>query len=666
MTANTENKGFVYVEGKKVAIENEKNLLEVIRKAQIELPTFCYHSELSVYGACRLCLVDIEGMGIQASCSIAPKDGMKVTVHNSQIREMRKTNIELLLAAGHHNCTTCVKTGMCKLQDIAKKLGIKEVRFKQNTEVKERNTSSHALVRDPEKCVLCGDCIRMCSEVQGIGVIDFVNRGSKTEVLPAFGKNLDDVECINCGQCVRICPTGALTSKSEVSHIWQDIWNPGKKVAVQVAPAVRVALGEMYGLKEGENTTGLIVTALRMLGFDYVYDTSYSADLTIFEEVNEFIGRFEKGEKLPLFTSCCPGWIKHAEHCYPELLENVSSCKSPQQMLASAIKESFVQEGGKREDISVVSVMPCTAKKFEAKRPEFSKDGDFDVSNVLTTMELARMIDEKGIKFLELEPSAFDMPFGFKTGAGIIFGAAGGVTEAVVRFVLGKVAPEADYKPITKVLHESKSLKEMEVDLGGGKKVRIAAVNGLKNAQNLIADIKSGKKQYDFVEIMACPNGCVGGAGQPAITGRENMKQRSEGLYSIDDQVQLHKSQDNHYIAELYKNLVGEVGGKKAHEMFHTHYHSRQRIKLKPEEAKGKTNINVCFGSSCVANGAKKLYQETRQLVKEKGVDAKVHMTPSFCYEKCTRGPVVKINDAIIEKADAKKVAAELDKQVKK
>ena len=658
------SKGFVSVEGRQVAIESEKNLLELIRKAGIEIPTFCYHSELSVYGACRLCLVDIDGMGVQASCSIEPKDGMKIKIHTPQIREIRRTNIELLLASGHHNCTTCVKTGYCKLQDIARKLGVKELRFKESCEQRPRNTHSHSIVRDPEKCILCGDCIRMCSEVQGIGVIDFANRGSKTQVLPTFGKDLDEVECVNCGQCVRICPTGALSSKSEVSQIWQDIWSPDKKVAVQIAPAVRVALGEMYGLKEGENTTGLIVSALRLLGFDYVYDTSYSADLTIFEEATEFLRRFEKGENMPLFTSCCPAWVKHAEHCYPELLENISTCKSPQQMLASAIKESYVKAGGKRAEISVVSVMPCTAKKFEAKRSEFSKDGDFDVSNVLTTMELARMIDEKGIKFNELEPGAFDMPFGFKTGAGVIFGTAGGVTEAVIRYVMGIVAPSADYKPLCKVLHGDKNLKELELEVGG-KKVRIAAVNGLKNARDLINNIKEGKKQYDFIEIMACPGGCVGGAGQPVVNSGKNVKKRALGLYDVDAQNQLHKPQDNHYIAKMYEDMVGEVGGHKAHELFHTHYQSRKRIKLKPASAEGKTHIKVCFGTSCVLKGAKKLVEEIRSYARENNLNARINVTPSFCYEKCTRGPVVKINDTVIEKANMEKIAIELGKALK-
>ncbi|MDR0291513.1 MAG: [FeFe] hydrogenase, group A [Elusimicrobium sp.] len=659
------NRGYVTVEGKQIPIENEKNLLELIRKAKIEIPTFCYHSELSVYGACRLCLVDIEGMGIQASCSIEPKDGMKISVHTLQIRDIRRTNIELLLASGNHNCATCVKTGYCKLQEIARKLGVKEIRFKPTPAKQGRDTNSHSLVRDPDKCILCGDCTRMCSEVQGIGVIDFVGRGSKTQVQPTFGKHLNEVECVNCGQCSRICPTGALSSKSEVSQIWQDIWNEEKKVAAQIAPAVRTALGEMYGLKEGENSTGLIVTALRMLGFDYVYDTSFGADLTIFEEVNEFINRFEKGRNLPLFTSCCPAWVKHAEHCHSDLLENISTCKSPQQMLGAAIKEDFVRKGGKRENISVVSVMPCTAKKYEAKRPEFSKNGDPDVSNVLTTMELARMIDEKGIKFLELEPSSFDLPFGFKTGAGIIFGHAGGVTEAVVRYVLGKVSPAADYRPVCKVLQETKELKELEIDLAG-KTVKIAAVSGLKNAHKLIKDIQNGKKYYDFVEVMACPNGCVAGAGQPVSNTAKDIKKRAEGLYNADNQTQLHKSQDNHYIAKFYEEALGETGGKKAHELLHTHYHNRKRIKFNSAPAAAdKINIEVCFGTSCVLKGAKKMLADIRKYAKDNKLDAQIKMTPSFCFEKCNKGPVVKIDGLTIEQATMEKVEAALDLKTK-
>jgi NADH-quinone oxidoreductase subunit G len=503
----------------------------------------------------------------------------------------------------------------------------------------------------------------MCREVQGIGVIDFANRGSKTKVLPTFGKHLSDVECVNCGQCVRVCPTGALSSKSAVTQIWQDIWDEKKKVAVQIAPAVRVALGEMYGLSEGSNTTGLIVSALRMLGFDYVYDTSYSADLTIVEEATEFLKRFEKREKLPMFTSCCPAWVKHVEHCHADLLDNLSTCKSPQQMLSSLIKETYVRNGGKREELSVVSVMPCTAKKYEAKRPEFSRNGDYDTSNVLTTMELARMIDEKGIQFGELEPSAFDLPYGFKTGAGIIFGHSGGVTEAVIRFVLGKISPSADYKPVCKTLQETKDFKELELAVGDNK-VKIAVVSGLKNAQKLIKDIKEGKRQFDFVEVMACPNGCINGAGQPAAQTKNVVLRRAEGLYNIDNQIQVHKPQDNHYISKMYEEFAGEIGGHTAHELFHTHYHAQKRIKLdNAAQTSDKTNIEVCFGTSCVLRGAKKLFEEIHNYAKNNNLNAKIKMSPSFCFEKCTKGPVVKINGVVIEKSDLDKVKIVLEQQ---
>ncbi|MBT4402248.1 MAG: 4Fe-4S binding protein, partial [Elusimicrobiaceae bacterium] len=422
-----ETENFITIENIKVPIEGEKNLLVLIRKANIEIPTFCYHSNLSTYGACRLCLVDIEGMGIQASCSIKPKVGMKVKVHTAQIREMRRVNVELLLASGYHECTTCSKNTFCKLQSLARQLGIKEIRFKKTEKKSPRDLSSDAIVRDPSKCILCGDCIRMCEEVQAVGAIDFAFRGSDTEVVPSLNKNLKDVECVYCGQCTRVCPTGALSPKSEVSKIWADLHDKKRKVAVQIAPAVRVAIGEKYDLAPGKSTTGLIVTALKMLGFDYVYDSSFSADLTIVEEANEFLDRFTKNKNMPQYTSCCPAWIRFVEQFYPELNKNLSTCKSPQQMLGALVKEDFVRKGGKRKDISMISVMPCSAKKHEAKREEFSKEQYADVDHVITTVGVSRMIDEMGIDFRNLKPSSFDLPFGFKTGAGVLFGASGGV-----------------------------------------------------------------------------------------------------------------------------------------------------------------------------------------------------------------------------------------------
>jgi NADH-quinone oxidoreductase subunit G len=381
-------------------------------------------------------MVEIEGKGLVPACSTPPTEGMVVNTNTEEARKMRKIIVELLLANHSESCPTCQKSTTCQLQSLAKRLGVSKVRFKKHDRDTPIDRSSPSIIRDPNKCVLCGDCVRMCSEVQSIGAIDFAYRGAQTMVVPSFGKDLDQVECVNCGQCARICPTGALTPRSEVEEVWKALNNPKKIVVAQVAPAVRVALGDMFGLEPGVTTTGQIGAALRAMGFDKAFDTSYAADVTVLEESNEFIKRVETKERMPQFTSCCPAWVKFAEQYYPEFVSHLSTCRSPQQMFGALSKEFLSGSlGVKREDIVVVSVMPCTAKKFEAKRPEFMHDGCPDVDHVLTTQELGCMIEEAGLHFRELEPEAFDMPFGFKTGAGVIFGNSGGVSEAVLRYV---------------------------------------------------------------------------------------------------------------------------------------------------------------------------------------------------------------------------------------
>ncbi|HHX39237.1 MAG TPA: 4Fe-4S binding protein, partial [Armatimonadetes bacterium] len=432
---------FLTIDGKEVRIEGERNLLEVIRKAGIDIPTFCYHSHLSVYGACRLCLVEVEGRGIVGSCSTPPEPGMKVKTTTQEIREIRKIAVELLLANHEKTCPTCSKSATCQLQEIARRLGVDEVRFKSTHEPVPVDRSSPSLVRDPNKCILCGDCVRVCHEIQGIGAIDFAHRGSSTAVLPAFGKDLKHVECVYCGQCASVCPTGALTVKSEIDAVWEALSDPKKKVVAQIAPAVRVAIGEHFGLAPGTVSMGQTVAALKAMGFDQVYDTSFAADLTVIEEANEFLARKEKGERLPIFTSCCPAWVKFAEQYYPSLLPHLSSCRSPQQMFGSIAREVLPEKlGVDNKDLVIVSIMPCTAKKFEAKQEKFIQDGIADVDHVLTTQELGRMIEAQGLRFSRLEPESLDMPFGFKTGAGVIFGTSGGVTEAVLRYAVEKVS----------------------------------------------------------------------------------------------------------------------------------------------------------------------------------------------------------------------------------
>ncbi|HNY13349.1 MAG TPA: [Fe-Fe] hydrogenase large subunit C-terminal domain-containing protein, partial [Candidatus Wallbacteria bacterium] len=405
-----ENK-YIIVDGKEIILENEKNLLEVVRKADIDIPTFCYHSDLSVYGACRLCMLEVEGRGLMPSCSTPPESGMKLRTNTEEIREIRKTIVELLLANHDMSCPTCQKSSSCQLQSLSKKLGIDKVRFKTLHEKKPVDTSTHSIVRDPNKCVMCGDCVRTCSEIQGVGAIDFAHRGSKVSVEPSFGKDLARVECVLCGQCVRVCPTGALTVKSEVNEVWAALGDKNKKVVVQIAPAVRVALGELFGYEAGTTVTGQIVGSLKHMGFFKVFDTSFTADLTVIEETEEFLKRFEKNENLPLITSCCPGWVKYAEQYNPEILPHLSSCKSPQQMFGSLAKEMLPgMLGIEEKDLVVVSVMPCTAKKFEARRDEFMHSQRRDVDFVLTTQELARMIEESGLSFKKIQPESFDLP----------------------------------------------------------------------------------------------------------------------------------------------------------------------------------------------------------------------------------------------------------------
>ncbi len=576
------------VDGREVAIEGEPNLLELIRKAGIEIPTFCYHSELSVYGACRLCLVDIEGRGIQASCSARPESGMVVRTRTQEIREMRKISVELLLANHDMDCPTCPKSRSCKLQDLAHKLGVDKVRFKRTHKPKPVDHSSPCLTRDPNKCVLCGDCVRACYEIQGIGAIDFVGRGTSNQVMPAFGKDLNQVECVGCGQCAAVCPTGALSPKREVNQVWRDLENPAKTVVVQIAPAVRAGLGEFFGSEAGATCTGKTVAALKALGFDQVYDTCFAADLTVIEEANEFIQRKTAGERLPQFTSCCPAWVKFTEQFYPELRHHLSTCRSPQQMFGSMARELLPNMlGVKNEDLVVVSIMPCTAKKFEAKLDKFiDADGVADVDHVVTTQGLARMIEEAGIDFANLPPESFDMPMGFRTGAGILFGASGGVSEAVLRYAVEKISdmplPSVDF-------HQTRGeegIREVNLEVNG-MMLKLCIVHGLANARTIAEQVKAGQCDYDLIEVMTCPGGCVAGAGQPVSIGRQTIRQRAQALYNNDKTVQIHKSQDNFEVARCYSDCLGDVGGDKAHKLLHTHYQNRRAVINQANSCKG-------------------------------------------------------------------------------
>lgn len=644
------------INGREVPIGNERNLLELARAHGVEIPTFCYHSELSVYGACRLCLVDVEGRGVVTSCSTAAEPGMTVRTNTGEIRQMRRIALELLLADHEMNCPTCPKSTTCKLQRLAQQMGIDEVRFKPTHEPKPKDTSSPSVVRDPNKCILCGDCVRACKEIQGIGAIDFAHRGAGVEVLPAFGKDLNEVECVHCGQCAAVCPTGALTPKSEIDEVWKKLDDPDKTVVVQIAPAVRVALGEHFGQNAGEVATGHMVAAMKAIGFDQVYDTCFAADLTVIEEAEEFIQRKLAGEKLPQLTSCCPAWVGFVEQYHPELLENLSSCRSPQQMFGSIARRVLPEElGVDPEDLVVVSVMPCTAKKAEAGRDEFAPDGRRDVDHVLTTQELGRMIEQGGVNFDRLAPESLDMPLGFKTGAGVIFGATGGVTEAVLRYAVEKIGKVNLDNVNFREVRGEENLREAEITVAGVT-VKLAVVHSLSAARKVAEQIVGGECPYDLVEVMACPGGCIGGAGQPVSdNAADTRRRRTESIYNVDKMLQLHKAQDNHMVAELYERTLGAIGGPVAHELLHTKYASKRRLyddgmSLTGVEA-APVVVRVCVGTNCFVKGGQDLLTALMGFVDDEGLNETVDIRATFCLERCGEGPNVAIDNDVIPHA---------------
>ena len=570
------DKKTLFIDGKEVEFTTEPNLLEVIRKAGMNVPTFCYRPDLTQFGACRMCVVEVEGRGIQSSCTMPPENGLKIHLNTEKTRRIRKTVLELLLANHDKECLTCEKSGSCELQQYAEEYGIRKIRYAEKPldEYLPIDDSSPSLVRDPNKCILCGACVRACAEFQGHAVLGFANRGSKTVVQPMNGRPLGQVDCVNCGQCAAVCPTGALTIKTDVERVWGEITNKDKTVVVQMAPATRVALGEMFGLKPGANTIGLMNAALRKIGFDKVYDTNFSADLTIMEEATEFLERLKSGQNLPLFTSCCPAWVKYLEDQHPDMLKHLSSCKSPMSMLSPVLVDLVPKQLGiERENLVVVAIMPCTAKKYECKRPELARNGHPDTDYVLTTQELGRMIKEAGINFNSLEPEDHDSPFGEYTGAGTIFGASGGVAEAAVRtayeFATGEQLKEVDIKEMRGTSNRSKTV---ELDLKGTKLV-VRVVSTLKEAEKAIREIKEGKADFQMLEVMACPGGCVNGGGQPRSCDDSKIKaERAEGLYKEDSELPQRKSHMNPSIQKLYQEYLEHPGSHKAHELLHTTY----------------------------------------------------------------------------------------------
>lgn len=560
--------GYMTIDGRTVEFTDEPNVLAVIRKADIDIPTLCYHSELSVYGACRLCTVENERGKTFASCSEPPRDGMIVYTNTPRLMKYRKLILELLLAAHCRDCTTCIKSGECQLQSLAHRMGVGNIRFENTKEQHPLDFSSPSIVRDPNKCILCGDCVRMCDNVQSVNAIDFAYRGTRALVTPAFNKKIAETDCVNCGQCRVVCPTGAISIHTNTDAIWDLLADKNTKVVAQIAPAVRVAVGDRFGLPKGENVMGKLVNVLHRLGFDEVYDTSYGADLTVIEESEELMNRLEAGENLPLFTSCCPAWVKFCEKRYPDLAKNLSTCRSPQQMFGAVVREYYKdpeKSGGKR--IVSVSIMPCTAKKEEILRPESSTNGKQDIDYVLTTTELIGMIRKAGIRFENLEIEATDMPFGIGSGAGVIFGVTGGVTEAVLRRLReGHNRVEMEKIKFSGVRGEE-GLKEVEFDYNG-RTIRAAVVSGLGNANNLMKRIQKGEVQYDFVEVMACRRGCIMGGGQPVPVDPESRIARSKGIYDTDINTQIKKSNENPLVQSLYDGLLKG----KTHELLHRNF----------------------------------------------------------------------------------------------
>ena len=562
---------YMTINNRRVTFTNERNVLSVIRKSGIDLPTFCYHSELSTYGACRMCVVEDDRGKIFASCSEVPRDGMVIYTNTPRLQHHRKMIIELLLASHCRDCTTCAKNGVCTLQKLSRQHGITNVRFENNKKQLPMDTSSECVIRDPNKCILCGDCVRTCDEIQGLGILDFAFRGSKMQVTPAFNKDLAETDCVGCGQCRAVCPTGAISIKQNVEPVWAALADRNIRVVAQIAPAVRVAVGDKFGIKKGENTLGRLVAALRRIGFDEVYDTNFGADLTVMEESKELVERLESGENLPLFTSCCPAWVKFCENRYPEFRKNISTCRSPQEMFGALLKEEARmnaakdrEEGREPKKTMVVSIMPCTAKKAEITRPEHFTDGEQNVDYVLTTTEITRMIQEAGIDLAQVQPEALDMPFGLSSGAGAIFGVTGGVTEAVLRRLVNNNRTEALEEISFSGIRGVEGIKEAKIDLNG-REVKIAVVNGLHCAEELLDKMKAGEAHYDFVEVMACKRGCIAGGGQPVPIGPRTKKARLEGIYKIDSMAQIKLSSENPIITEVY---AGILKGKE-HKLLH-------------------------------------------------------------------------------------------------
>ncbi len=572
------------IDGKSVQVPEGSTVLEAAKIAGVDIPTLCYLKDVNEIGACRMCVVEIKGArALQAACVYPASEGLEVYTNSAKVRKARKATLELILSNHDKKCLTCVRNKNCELQTLADSLGVDALRFEGENKVHEIDAVSPSIVRDNNKCVLCRRCVSVCNNVQTVSVIDAAYRGINTRIGAAFDASLHNVPCVNCGQCIVACPVGALYENDNTKDVWKALEDGTKHVVVQTAPAVRAALGEEFGMEIGTPVTGKMVASLKKLGFAKVFDTDFGADLTIMEEGTELLDRINGGGALPMITSCSPGWIKFCEHTFPEFIPNLSSCKSPHQMFGAVLKTYYAEKNGiDPKDIYVVSVMPCSSKKFESSREEMENAGLRDVDAVITTRELARMIRQAGINFTALEDEAFDNPFD-GTGAGVIFGATGGVMEAALRTVKEIVdGKELDKVEFDEVRGSDKGIKEATVKLGD-MDVNVAIVHGLKNARKVLTDIKEGKANYHFIEIMACPGGCVTGGGQPIIDAKTLMDvdpkaERAKALYSEDKNAKLRKSHENPAIKKIYEEFLEKPGSHKAHDLLHTHYTKRDKF----------------------------------------------------------------------------------------
>ncbi|MBR5152192.1 MAG: [Clostridia bacterium] len=572
------------INGQELTVPKDYTVLEAAREAGIDIPTLCYLKDVSKTGSCRMCVVEVKGArNLQAACVYPVAEGIEVFTNTPKVRRSRKVTLELLLSNHDRKCLTCARNRNCELQTLAEELGIDEIHYEGERLEHELDALSPSIVRDNNKCVLCRRCVSACKTIQTVAVIDATERGFKTTIASPFNKSLGEVPCVNCGQCIVACPVGALREKDATDEVWEAIGNPEKTVIVQTAPAVRAALGEEFGMPIGTPVTGKMAAALKRLGFDKTFDTDTGADLTIIEEGNELLSRIKNGGKLPLITSCSPGWIKFCEHNFPDFLDNLSSCKSPHQMFGAILKSYWAEKNGvDPKNIVVVSVMPCVAKKFESGRDEMEVNGNRDVDIVISTRELARMIKEAGIKFAELPDEKFDNPFEEASGAGVIFGATGGVMEAALRTVAEQVTGKELANIEFTQVRGTEGIKTAEIPVGD-LNVKVAIAHGLGNARKLLESIRNGEADYHFIEIMACPGGCVTGGGQPIVPAKVQMgidlkKERAKALYTEDSNAAIRKSHENPDIKKLYEEFLGEPGSHKAHELLHTHYQERSKF----------------------------------------------------------------------------------------